>query len=319
MAWSSEDDSTAGPTGPTADPTPTAAPKTATSPRPKAASLSGVFMATRSAGATASAAGHLVPGLLHGGADGALVDRRLAGHGQPAAGEVDVDAGDAGHLGDLLGHRADAVAAGHADDGVGGGAHGRSLRGDSGGSGTDEPGDGLRGLAHLLLGLAAAGGRRLDEAVAHVLLEQTQRDRLECLRHRRHLGEDVDAVLLVLDHALQTAGLTLDAAEPLQVVVLAVDVAVLVLVLDGLHGDPSGRPLDWRRDRNYTPLGFICRAGRGRWRGGGRRPSGAGPRRSAAARRPRGRRRARPGGRRWPPPRRGSARRREDRACVRRE
>src|SRR3954468_8569931 len=128
MAWSSEDDSTAGPTGPTADPTPTAAPKTATSPRPKAASSSGVFMATRSAGATASAAGHLVPGLFDGSTDGALVDRRLAGHGQPAAGEVDVAAGDAGDLGDLLGHGADAVAAGHADDGVGGGAHDRSLR-----------------------------------------------------------------------------------------------------------------------------------------------------------------------------------------------
>src|SRR3954453_10400850 len=129
MAWSSEDDSTAGPTGPTADPTPTAAPKTATSPRPKAASSSGVFMATRSAGATASAAGHLVPGLFDGSTDGALVDRRLAGHGQPAAGQVDVDAGDAGDLGDLLGHGAHAVAAGHADDGVGAGAHGLSSQG----------------------------------------------------------------------------------------------------------------------------------------------------------------------------------------------
>src|SRR5688500_6640462 len=62
--------------------------------------------------------------------------------------------------------------------------------------------------------------------MAHVLLEQAQCDRLECLRHRGDLGEDVDAVLLVLDHALQAAGLALDAAQPLEVVVLAVDVAV---------------------------------------------------------------------------------------------
>src|SRR4051794_18268300 len=68
---------------------------------------------------TASSAGHLVPGLLHGGTDGLLVDRLPAGHGERAAGEVDVDPGDAGDLGDLLGDRADAVGAGHADDGVG--------------------------------------------------------------------------------------------------------------------------------------------------------------------------------------------------------
>src|SRR4051794_32802762 len=224
MAWSAEDDSTAGPTGPTADPTPTAAPKTATSPRPKAASLNGVFMATRSAGAIASAAGHLVSGLLDGGPDGALVARCVAGHGQPAAGEVDLDAGDAGNLRDLLGHRADAVAAGHADDGVGGGAHGGvPLAGRVGDSGADEAGDGLGGLADLLLGLAAAGCRGLDQAVAHVLLEQAEGDRLQGLRHRRDLREDVDAVLLVLDHALQPACLALDAAQALEVVVLALD------------------------------------------------------------------------------------------------
>src|SRR5215213_3793818 len=85
-------------------------------------------------------------------------------------------------------------------------------------SGPDEPRDGLGGLADLLLGLAAAGSGGRDEAVAHVLLEQAQRDRLERLRHRRDLGEDVDAVLLVLDHALQTAGLALDPPEAGEVV-----------------------------------------------------------------------------------------------------
>src|SRR3954462_11494829 len=106
-------------------------------------------------------------------------------------------------------------------------------------SGADEPRDGLGGLAHLLVGLAATGRGRLEEAGAHGLLEQAEGDRLEGLRHGRDLGEDVDAVLLVLDHPLETPGLALDAAQALEVVVLAVDVAVLVpgrrRLLDGLH------------------------------------------------------------------------------------
>src|SRR3954454_4046961 len=116
-----------------------------------------------------------------------------------------------------------------------------------GDSGTHEAGDGLGGLADLLLGLPAAGARGLDDAVAEMLLEQAEGDRLQGLRHRRDLGEDVDAVLLVLDHALQAAGLALDAAQPLEVLVLAIDVAVVVLVpsadRDGLHVVPFPRGL----------------------------------------------------------------------------
>ena len=99
---------------------------------------------------------------------------------------------------------------------------------------------------------AVTGAGGVDHAVREVLLEQADRDGLEGLRHRRDLGEDVDAVLLVLDHPLQPAGLALDAAQPLEVVVLAVDVAVLVLChtpsipprgtnyLGGLLGMPQG-------------------------------------------------------------------------------
>src|SRR5690349_22622496 len=90
-------------------------------------------------------------------------------------------------------------------------------------SGADETRDGLGGLADLLVGLAVADSGGLDDAVAQVLLEQAERDGLEGLRHGGDLGEDGDAVLLVLDHALQTAGLALDAARALEVRVLAVD------------------------------------------------------------------------------------------------
>src|SRR3954447_25039506 len=96
-------------------------------------------------------------------------------------------------------------------------------------SGLHEPGDRADGLGHLLAGLVVTGAGGVDHAVVHVLLEQADRDRLEGLRHRGDLGQDVDAVLLVLDHPLQPAGLPLDAAQPLKVVVLAMDVAVLVL------------------------------------------------------------------------------------------
>src|SRR4051794_12854012 len=166
-------------------------------------------------------------------------------------------------------------------------------------SGSDETRDGLGGLADLLVRFATAGSGRLDDAMAEVLLEQAERDRLQGLRHRRDLGEDVDAVLLVLDHPLQSPGLALDAAESLEVLVLAVDVAVLVLAHRG----------------NYTPLGFMASTAGGRSSAG---RSAARPGWSAAGRRRRGRSPARPAGPGWSRPRRGSARRPAGRACGRR-
>src|SRR5688500_2698684 len=148
---------------------------------------------------------------------------------------------------------------------------GASFRGS--GSGADEAGDRLGRLAHLLVGLGAAGARRFDDAVAHVLLEQAEGDRLQRLRHRRDLRQDVDAVLLVLDHALKAAGLALDAAEPLEVVVLAADVAVLVgstaVLVDARHAGPPVRAAGVAATEDYTPRG--CPAGGGSV--GGQRPS----------------------------------------------
>ena len=46
-----------------------------------------------------------------------------------------------------------------------------------------------------------------DDAVAKVFPEKAERDRLKSARHRGYLGEDIDAVLLLLDHLLQTTRL----------------------------------------------------------------------------------------------------------------
>ena len=77
--------------------------------------------------------------------------------------------------------------------------------------------------------LGATGRGGLDHAVGEVLLEELQRERLQGPGRGGDLGEDVDAVLVLLDHPLQAADLPLDPAQPLEVVVLGVDVAVLVL------------------------------------------------------------------------------------------
>src|SRR3954447_3881916 len=98
------------PIGPVRMPTPIAAAKTAARPPAKAATRVGVFMI--------SVADQLVAGLVDGRSDRGLLDRELARDGDGPSGVVDLDVGDAGDGGDLLGDRADAVAAGHAGDGV---------------------------------------------------------------------------------------------------------------------------------------------------------------------------------------------------------
>ena len=58
-----------------------------------------------------------------------------------------------------------------------------------------------------------------------MLVEELEGERLERLRGRRDLREDVDAVLVFFDHPLQPADLALDAAQPLQIRVLLAGVA----------------------------------------------------------------------------------------------
>src|SRR5690606_13352661 len=78
------------------------------------------------------------------------------------------------------------------------------------------------GLAHLGRALGPAGAHGIGHAVLHVLVEQLQREALQRLGDRAHLGEHVDAVGVLLHHPLQPAHLALDAPEPLQLVLLVV-------------------------------------------------------------------------------------------------
>lgn len=91
--------------------------------------------------------------------------------------------------------------------------------------GADQAGDRVGGFAHLVLGFLAAGLRGVDHAAGQVLVEQLQRERLQSLRRRRDLGQDVDAVLVLFDHPLQAADLAFDAAKALEVRVLVPAVA----------------------------------------------------------------------------------------------
>src|SRR5204862_2691403 len=79
----------------------------------------------------------------------------------------------------------------------------------------DESGDGGRRLGHLLVGGPAAGRDGVGDAMGQVIVEQFDGDRLQRLGGGRDLVEDLDAVLVLVDHALKAADLTLDPAEAL--------------------------------------------------------------------------------------------------------
>ncbi|GDY64081.1 hypothetical protein SAV14893_034740 [Streptomyces avermitilis] len=69
-----------------------------------------------------------------------------------------------------------------------------------------------------------------------MLLQELEREGLEGLRRGGDLGEYVDAVGVLLDHALKAPDLALDAAQALEVFALLLVVAVDAAVVVGHHG-----------------------------------------------------------------------------------
>src|SRR5829696_509687 len=102
--------------------------------------------------------------------------------------------------------------------------------------------DGFEELTALLrcdVRVARLEGAR--DAVVHVLVEDLERDALEGSRGGRDLGEDVDAVALVLDHPLDPAHLSLDPVQPLDERVLLFHVPVCQVSSLGLEKRRSRR------------------------------------------------------------------------------
>ena len=129
-------------------------------------------------------------------------------HDQLAAIKIHVDIGYSADSKDLLGHRAHAVLAVHPRDAIltGDGQRHFLLLGTRDGErqlGADQTCNSARRFLDLAIGLGPSFGCSADDAVAQVFLEQTERDRLKRARHRGYLGEDIDAVLLLLDHLLR--------------------------------------------------------------------------------------------------------------------
>src|SRR3546814_61025 len=93
-------------------------------------------------------------------------------------------------------------------------------------SGTDEARDRLVRFADLLLGDGAALGGCLGHAVAEVVAQQRQGDGLQRFRRGGDLREDIDAVLVLLDHPPNAADLSLGPSQALEEVVLAALVPV---------------------------------------------------------------------------------------------
>ena len=89
-----------------------------------------------------------------------------------------------------------------------------------------------------------------------VLVEHLQRDRLQRLGGGRDLGEDVDAVAILVDHRLEAPDLAFDATQPLLDGVLVV--AFCWVVALGLIDLPVGprRPRPWpvSRKRHHHHL-----------------------------------------------------------------
>src|SRR5688500_13815455 len=79
----------------------------------------------------------------------------------------------------------------------------------------NETGDGGGGLVDLVGCVPAATADGVGDAVAQVIIQELERDGLQRLGHRGDLREDVDAVAVLLDHALKATHLSLDPPQTL--------------------------------------------------------------------------------------------------------
>jgi hypothetical protein len=73
--------------------------------------------------------------------------------------------------------------------------------------------DGAHQLVELLVGLRPAVVQCISDAAAYVRIEDVDRDLLEGGLDGRHLGEDVDAIGVLVHHPLEAPDLAFDAAE----------------------------------------------------------------------------------------------------------
>src|SRR5215203_6951509 len=83
--------------------------------------------------------------------------------------------------------------------------------------------------------------------MAGMVVEQSQRDLVERGLDRRDLRHDLDAVTVVLDHPLDATDLALDAAQPLQQLLLGCGVSARLACDGRAHA----------HDCSNTPGGFA--------------------------------------------------------------
>ena len=111
----------------------------------------------------------------------------------------------------------------------------------------ERPADDVDDLLDVPVDIALLGGR--PDAALDVVLEDEHRERVDGGAQGARLLEDVDAVLLTLDHPGDPADLALDAREPADELRLVAGVAVAEVV-SGVGNAP-----------NDTPGGYLPQAG----------------------------------------------------------
>src|SRR6266540_6536267 len=122
-----------------------------------------------------------------------------------------------------------------------------------GASRPDQAGDRLGCLVHLGLRIRPARFDGRGDAMAEMIFEQPQRDRLQCPGHRGYLGKHVDAILILLHHPLQAAYLPLDPAQALQIGVLVLGVTAHAVTIRSAPPQLPPRRPPWPAPRPAAP------------------------------------------------------------------